>query len=216
MSWILEAGDPHARGLRQTAYRIIAASSERALGANTGDLWDTGKLESEQSVQVAYCGKPLASGAAVFWKVRVWDQDGRASAWSAPAQWSMGLLRSEDWQAKWIGREEAGVYQDATSPYAALEHARWIWYAPDAKASAPAGDRFFRETFAVPSDRGATRAICIAGADSQAEVFFNGEKIAAASNAVLPQAVDVTRLLHAGDNVVAVRATHSATGGPAG
>jgi alpha-L-rhamnosidase len=108
LSWVLAPANPHARGLRQTAYRVIVASSERALGANTGDLWDTGKVESDQSAHVVYRSKPLTSGAAAFWKVQVWDQDGHASQWSAPAQWSMGLLRPEDWQAKWIGREEAG------------------------------------------------------------------------------------------------------------
>jgi alpha-L-rhamnosidase len=109
LSWVLAAADPQARGLRQTAYRIIVASSDRALGANTGDLWDTGKVASDQSAHVVYRGKPLTSGAAAFWKVQVWDQDGHASDWSAPAEWSMGLLHPQDWQAKWIGRDEPGA-----------------------------------------------------------------------------------------------------------
>src|ERR1017187_5141509 len=82
LSWVMAPADPKARGLRQTAYRVIVAGSARALGANNGDLWDTGKVESDQSAQVVYRGKPLASGAAAFWKVQVWDQDGRASDWS--------------------------------------------------------------------------------------------------------------------------------------
>ena len=112
LSWVLAAADAKARGLRQTAYRVIVASSERALAAGTGDLWDTGKVASDQSAQVVYRGKPLISGAAAFWKVQVWDQDGQSSDWSAPAQWSMGLLRPEDWQAKWIGRDEPGATVD--------------------------------------------------------------------------------------------------------
>jgi len=109
LSWVLAAADAKARGLRQTAYRVIVASSERALAAGTGDLWDTGKVASDQSAQVVYRGKPLISGAAAFWKVQVWDQDGQSSDWSAPAQWSMGLLHPADWQAKWIGRDEPGA-----------------------------------------------------------------------------------------------------------
>ena len=109
LSWVLTAADAKARGLRQTAYRVIVASSERALAAGTGDLWDTGKVASDQSAQVVYRGKPLASGAAAFWKVQVWDQAGQPSDWSAPAQWSMGLLHPQDWQAKWIGRDEPGT-----------------------------------------------------------------------------------------------------------
>ena len=112
LSWVLTAADPKARGLRQTAYRVIVASSERALAANTGDLWDTGKVASDQSAQVVYRGKPLTSGAAAFWKVQVWDQAGQPSDWSAPAQWSMGLLHPEDWKAKWIGRDEPGTTVD--------------------------------------------------------------------------------------------------------
>jgi alpha-L-rhamnosidase len=109
LSWVLAAADAKARGLRQTAYRVIVAANERALAAGTGDLWDTGKVASDQSAQVVYRGKPLTSGAAAFWKVQVWDQDGNASDWSAPAQWSMGLLHPQDWQAKWIGRDEPGT-----------------------------------------------------------------------------------------------------------
>ena len=58
-SWIIESGQ---RGEIQTAYQILAASSPGALARNRGDLWDTGKMASEQSAQVQYSGKPLASG----------------------------------------------------------------------------------------------------------------------------------------------------------
>src|SRR5437764_14028580 len=77
LSWILAPVTPKARGLRQTAYRILVASSESNLRANTGDLWDTGKVASADSIQVAYHGKPLPSGTAAFWKVQLWDQDGQ-------------------------------------------------------------------------------------------------------------------------------------------
>src|SRR5690348_10574461 len=99
LSWTL-AANPQQRGLRQTAYRVLVASSEAALRASTGDLWDTGKVTSDQSIQVVYRGKPLESGAAAFWKVQVWDQTGAVSDWSAPARWTMGLLHAEDWRGK--------------------------------------------------------------------------------------------------------------------
>ncbi len=105
-SWLAAPADPKARGLRQTAYRILVASSERALRAGSGDLWDSGRVASGDSAQIVYAGKPLASRTAAYWKVQVWDQRGKASEWSAPAEWSMGLLRAEDWQAQWIGRDE--------------------------------------------------------------------------------------------------------------
>src|SRR5437868_5711659 len=152
LSWILTPANPAARGLRQTAYRVLVSSSERALAGGTGDIWDSGRVESGQSIHVVYGGKPLTSGLTAFWKVQVWDQDREATEWSQPAEWSMGLLAPEDWQGKWIGREELGVVKDAGSPYQALEGARWIWGTPNAQSGAPAGNRFFRETFALPAD----------------------------------------------------------------
>jgi len=109
LSWKL---DSSIRGQKQTAYRILVASSPEKLKSNIGDLWDTGKVESDQSIHVDYDGKPLESSTQSFWKVIVWDQDGNVSAPSESAIWSKGLLEPEDWKAKWIG---AG--QEQTSPY---------------------------------------------------------------------------------------------------
>ena len=90
------------RGAKQTAYQVLVASSPEHLAADQGDLWDSGKVVSDQSIHVAYAGKPLESRMQCYWKVRAWDKDGQPSAWSQPAQWSMGLLKPDDWQAKWI------------------------------------------------------------------------------------------------------------------
>jgi alpha-L-rhamnosidase len=94
--------DAVTRGFRQSAYQIIVASSPRLLNANRGDLWDSGKVHSPESVYVPYEGAPLSSRAEYHWKVRVWDSNGRVSAWSSPAHWRMGLLNASDWTAKWI------------------------------------------------------------------------------------------------------------------
>ncbi len=99
LSWQIHSD---RRGERQTAYQVLVASSEKALRDNRGDLWDTGRVASDHSIQVAYAGQALTSRTRCYWKVRVWDQDGRVSAWSAPASWTMGLLSAGDWQAKWI------------------------------------------------------------------------------------------------------------------
>src|SRR5947209_7807212 len=77
LSWVLTADRPKTRALKQSAYRVLVASTEKALATGTGDLWDSGKVESDQSIQVVYRGKPLTSGMAAFWKVQVWDQDGQ-------------------------------------------------------------------------------------------------------------------------------------------
>ena len=96
VSWKLVAVNPSARGLGQSAYRVLAASSEALLLRNQGDLWDTGKVSADQSIQLPYGGKPLSSGELVWWKVQVWDNDSKPSAWSVPAHWSMGLLAATD------------------------------------------------------------------------------------------------------------------------
>ena len=91
-----------ARGAKQTAYQILVASSPQSLAADQGDLWDSGKVASDETTQIEYRGCPLASEAECFWKVRVWDTQNRPSAWSQVAQWTMGLLKPEDWRASWI------------------------------------------------------------------------------------------------------------------
>ena len=111
LSWVVEAVHPADRGLKQNAYRVLVASSEQVLDTGTADLWDSGKVASDQSAQVVYGGKSLASGTPAFWKVEVWDQAGTRSGWSTTAQWSMGLLNRNDWQGKWIGLDETGLYK---------------------------------------------------------------------------------------------------------
>src|SRR6185436_10339592 len=71
LSWRVEESDPAVRGQRQTAYRLIAASELALLEKDKGDLWDTGKIASDETLNIEYAGKPLASGQQVFWKVRV-------------------------------------------------------------------------------------------------------------------------------------------------
>ncbi len=100
LSWIVTSSE---RGARQTAYRILVAGSKELLARHRGDLWDTGKVASGETLNIAYAGKPLRSRMQCWWKVRVWDGQGRASAWSAPAFWGVGLLSKSDWKARWIG-----------------------------------------------------------------------------------------------------------------
>ena len=100
LSWIVASDH---RGQRQTAYQILVASTRDRLQANLADLWDSGKAASDATIQIAYGGSPLASRQACFWKVRVWDNDGRIAE-SKTARWEMGLVQPGDWQARWIGR----------------------------------------------------------------------------------------------------------------
>ena len=105
LSWVIEERGPRSevRGQKQSAYQVLVASTPELLAKDQGDLWDSKKVVSEQSIQVEYAGSSLESRRACHWKVRIWDKDEKASAWCAPAGWSMGLLNPDDWQAKWIG-----------------------------------------------------------------------------------------------------------------
>jgi alpha-L-rhamnosidase len=105
LSWQLQS---ERRGARQTAYQVLAASSPGILERGTGDLWDTGKVLSDQSVHVVYAGQPLISGQRVWWKVRVWDEADEMSDYGPTVWWEMGLLHRHEWQAQWIGAALVG------------------------------------------------------------------------------------------------------------
>ncbi len=103
-SWTLFAEE---RGQCQSAYQILVASTEEDLEADTGDMWDSGRVQSAQSTQIVYAGSSLQSNMIYYWKVRVWDSDGEPSAYSETAQFGTGLLQPDEWVAKWIGRGPA-------------------------------------------------------------------------------------------------------------
>jgi len=94
------------RGCAQTAYEIQAATTPEKLADGECDLWDSGKVASDNSTRVAYAGKPLPSGGRAYWRARVWDGQCHVSEYSAPAFFEMGLLKNEDWQGRWIGASE--------------------------------------------------------------------------------------------------------------
>lgn len=100
LSWVTTSPQ---RGQVQTAYQILVGTSEEKLNAGEGDLWDTGKVTSGQSTQVAYGGKDLSSRQRCFWKVRIWDKGGEPSGYSDIGTWEMGLLSPNDWKACWLG-----------------------------------------------------------------------------------------------------------------
>jgi alpha-L-rhamnosidase len=105
LSWIVKADE---RGQRQTAYQVLVASTPTLLAQDQGDLWDSGRVASDQTLHVEYAGKPLTARMACYWKVRLWDKDGQPSPWSKPASWTMGLLNKSDWgDAKWIAQEDS-------------------------------------------------------------------------------------------------------------
>ncbi|WP_136480768.1 alpha-L-rhamnosidase [Cognatitamlana onchidii] len=86
---------------KQTAYTIVVASKPELL-PNQPDIWNSGKVTSNQSAFVKYEGTPFKSRENVFWQVQYWDENDNPSNWSETAQIEMGLLSNTDWKAQWI------------------------------------------------------------------------------------------------------------------
>jgi alpha-L-rhamnosidase len=158
----------HRRGQMQAAYQVLVASSEENLARDHGDLWDSGKVASDQSQHVVYGGRRLASGQRCFWKVRLWNRPGedgrlavrayndpavlaalrveRASPYSPAAMFQVGLLEPSDWSGTWIA------------------HAR-------GEVSSP----LLRKEFTL--ERKVRRATAFVAGLGYYELFINGEKV---------------------------------------
>ena len=101
LEWRLATADSSIRGVGQSAYRVLVASSRQALDAGQADMWDSGRVASGSTFGVTYRGRSLAAEKAYFWKVMVWDERGEAAPWSAVASWTMAPA---EWTAKWIAQ----------------------------------------------------------------------------------------------------------------
>jgi len=150
LGWRLES---QQRNQKQTAYQIIVSDSEVSIDAGLGNLWDSGKVRSGRSQHITYGGEPLSARQRLYWRVRVWDQDDKSSAWSGTAFWEMSFLDKADWQARWIGRGE-----DA---------------APDLPRTEPAP--YFRKEFSLPGKFLSARAY-ITGLGYY-EFYLNGRRV---------------------------------------
>ncbi len=116
LSWQSDATE---REWRQSAYRVLVASSADLLTQGKPDVWDSGRVESSESVNVAYGGPELKSRQRYFWTVEVWDSRGKIERGASGAWWEMGLLGPGDWQAAWIRRNDPAAEKE-------LQSIRWI------------------------------------------------------------------------------------------
>jgi alpha-L-rhamnosidase len=99
-SWIISSAK---RNQSQSAYRIIVASSLQNLSENKGDLWDSGRVESAETIQHEYSRNNLKSNTAYYWKVIFWDLTGRSHE-SPATKFQTAFLSVNDWIAQWIGK----------------------------------------------------------------------------------------------------------------
>jgi alpha-L-rhamnosidase len=222
LSWELSS---RRRGERQTAYQIRVASRREALAGGRADLWDSGKVASAKTAHVAYGGRALASEQECWWQVRAWDRDGKPSPYSAPGRWTMGLLRPEEWTARWISLP-AVASRPMTEEQQQWRGLFWVW-APgaDAAQGAPAagtreaGRRYFRWQGVIEPRFIVTRARFLITADDQFVLMVNGREAGKSDGEPdawrRPRTLDVTDFLVPGTNVLAIAATNSSPG-PAG
>ena len=166
LCWQLRSDE---RGQRQTAYRVLVASSADLLKQEKGDLWDSGKINSDQSIQVRYAGKPIVSREQCFWKVQTWDKNGVAGKWSPVAMWEIGLPETNDWSgASWIKLAEDTRHSPITKrpvQTKGMEHPRM--------AEAFPSPLFRREFQIKPGVVRARAYVCGVGYN---EVYVNGQR----------------------------------------
>jgi alpha-L-rhamnosidase len=181
----------------QTAWQVRAASSSSGLNTNPPDLWDSGKIVSDQSVLVPWAGKPLASRSQVFWQVRIWDKDGRPSPWSEVASFELGLLAPmKEWRGKWITADlpRYDIEQSAL--------AKSSWINAGSAANQVAAVRFVLD---LPASAIIRSAAIDAVADGLITVYVNGQPTRqGASSRTAPLHAEVRTQLTPGKNIIAI------------
>ncbi len=183
-SWRLQGS---GRGLMQAAYQIRVAKTPADLQAGKNLSWDSGKVNSDESLHREYAGAALQSGQRYYWQARAWDSGGRDSGWSDAAHFEMGLLDAADWKASWI---EPDLPED-----------------PKKSNPAPMLRREFKLNGAID------RARAYITSHGLYEAFLNGQRVGdqvftpgwtSYNKQLQYQTYDVTSLLKNGDNAIGV------------
>ncbi|MBU2883525.1 glycoside hydrolase family 78 protein [Psychrosphaera sp. B3R10] len=210
----------------QSAYQIQVATSEHLISEGRPDLWDSGQIQDRRSVHIAYEGKPLTSGIAVYWRVRVWAEgDKPPHKWSDIDSWEMGLVNKDDWQAKWL--KMAKPQPTEITPAVT----QWMRFAANLEnksltnsklktqqrvlkqleASATAG--LFRHEFTLDSNKSITKARLHSTAGGYYEIYLNGRNVddrimdpgqTDFDKRILYNTDDVQSFLNKGENIIAV------------
>lgn len=206
LSWKLQDS---RMGAKQTAYRILVASRPALLEGVRPDIWDSGKEESDQSVDVSYKGPHLLPETRYYWRVQVWDGQGQPYPMSDVSWWETGLMEQSHWVGKWIGyedREQRSIREAA---------AQWVTNTPiaDYKGDGPTQHDFRINLHLNQTVRFA--ALYVTGEDTAA-AWINGKQVVPAQTQPAwgrtPWRTytrkDVTAEMHTGENLVAIEVTH--------
>ena len=197
-SWLLTPVNQAARNLRQSACRVVVASSASAARAGRGDLWDSGKQSLAASSIIPGHDLLLQGQSTYYWAVCVWDQHGRASDWSAPEPFTTGITTPDSWRAAWIAASADQAIPSGPAPAINTDP-------PVEPRALPLFRRCFQVTKPV-----ARAIVCVSGL-GQYELRLNGTPVSTAvlnpgwtdyHKTVLYNTFDVTSLLRSGANML--------------
>ncbi|MDQ0207257.1 alpha-L-rhamnosidase [Alkalicoccobacillus murimartini] len=179
------------RGKRQTAYQILVSTHESLLNEGNADMWDSGKVYSNQHQFINYEGHILLPEKKYVWKVCLWDENDDESSWSEDSNWTMGVM-SQEWQADWIGLTPS--IQDG-------------WKEDTCEEPMP----LFRHEFSIQSSP--IRVLAHVSGLGQYEFRLNGVKVGDAvlepgwtdyDQSCLYHSYDVTSYINQGDNAAGI------------
>lgn len=184
----------------QTAYQILVADSKALIDSDQGNIWDSGKIESDQSIWNVYQGSPLISCKKYYWKVRTWDKESNVSPFSNIATFETAFLAQNEWKARWIGK--SGLNRTQPFPWG-----EWIW------APVQLEDRqnvYFRREFQIDDlqsvESTMLRGVSICGFD----VWLNGTQIIHGSTFHRAYEQEIDEYLKPGKNIFAVQSFNKA------
>jgi alpha-L-rhamnosidase len=207
-SWQLE--DP-SLGAKQTAYEVQVASSAERLAAGKADVWDSGRVESDSSINIPYAGPALQPSTRYFWSVKLWNAEVKPYSPSETSWWETGLMKQDAWSAQWIGYE--------TPEEATVRQAPAVWITnPDAKTSALGSgpEQRFDYRIAIQLSKPIKFAALYVTGQDTVSAWINGEKVL--NEDPLPPwkqmpwkkfvRTEVTTKVSSGANTIAIEALH--------
>ncbi len=193
-SWQINSEKPD---LTQTSYRIQVASSPDELKKSKKRHWDSGDIHSDKSVLIPYAGETLKTESPYYWRVRITSNQGK-SKWSKVQNWSMAILDSSEWQAKWIGENR-------------LSNPGEIAKGKDEDNRTRLAARYFRKEFTA--DKKVSRVMLYISGLGSSEAYLNGSKVSEDIFAPVPSmydkciyynTYDITSLIQKGENTIGV------------
>lgn len=198
--------DTDGKNKSQSAYKIVVLNE-----ASNEVVWDSDKVESNQTYDIVYAGDRLESHTKYKWNVEVWDENNQYIGKSGDAYFETAFMSEDEWEAEWISYP----LSDADASGITLDGANWIWDRGGAEFSkAPQGDMYFRKSVDIKKD--VKKAYLAFTADDNADAYLNGAKIASVPDKTdawqTGSFTDVTEKLFSGGNLLAFRVTNTSEG----